>query len=46
MNYYPKIAYWRPLVTNDESVDETTNPYFKNPRAPFVAEIEAEFVLV
>ena len=46
MNYLPKTAYWRPLVPNDESVDETTNPYFKNRCAPSVAEDEADFVLV
>ena len=33
-------------MTNAENVDKTTNPSFKNPRAPFVEEIEAEFVLV
>ena len=46
MNYFPKTAYWWPLVPNAESVDKTTNPYFKNPRAPSVAENEAEFGLV
>ena len=40
MNYYHKIAYWRPLVPNVESVDKETNPYFKNTRAPYVAENE------
>ena len=39
MNYFPKTVYWRPLVTNAESVDKTTNSYFKNPRAPSVAEM-------
>ena len=29
MNYFTKTVYWRPLVPNDESVDKTTNPYFK-----------------
>ena len=46
MNYFPTTAYWRHLVTNAESVDKTTNPYFKNPCAPSVAENEEEFVLV
>ena len=41
MNYFPKAAYWRPLVPNAESEDNTTDPYFKNPRAPSVAENEA-----
>ena len=46
MNYYPKTEYWRPLVPNAKSMENTTNPYFKNPRAPYVAENEAEFGLV
>ena len=46
MNYFPKTAYWRPLVPNYESVDETNNPSFKSPRAPYVAENEADFFLV
>ena len=29
MTSFPKTEYWRPLLPNDESVDETTNPYFK-----------------
>ena len=37
MNYFPKTAYWRPLVTNAKSVHKTTYPYFKNPRAPSLA---------
>ena len=37
MNYFPKTEYWRSFVTNYESVYKTTNPYFKNPRAPYVA---------
>ena len=45
MTYFPKTSYRRPLVHNAESVDETTNPYFKNTRTPSVAENEAEFVL-
>ena len=45
MTSFPKTTYWRPLVTNSESVDKTTNPSFKNPHAPSVAENEAEFVL-
>ena len=46
MNYYHKTTYWRPLVPNAESVDKTTNPSFKNPHAPSVAEKEAELGLV
>ena len=46
MNYFPKTEYWRPLVSNDESVDKTTNQYFKNSRTPSVAENESEFGLV
>ena len=45
MKYSSKTAYLRPYVPNAESVDKTTNPYFKNPRAPSIAENEAEFVL-
>ena len=29
MNYFPKNAYWRPLVLNAEIVDKTTNPSLK-----------------
>ena len=46
MNYFTKTPYWRPLVPNAEIVDKTTNPSFKNPRAPSVAENEADFCLV
>ena len=46
MNYFPTTAYWRHLVTNAESVDKTTNPYFKNPFSPSVSENEAEFGMV
>ena len=46
MTYFSKIASWSPLVPNDKSVDKTTNPYFKNPHVPHVAENKAEFVLV
>ena len=46
MTYFPKIVYQRTLVPNDESVDKTTNPYFKNPRAPSITENEAEFGLL
>ena len=46
MNYYPKTAYWGPIVPNSEGVDKTTNPYFKNPRAPYIAKTEAEFGMV
>ena len=41
MNYFPKTEYWRPLVPNAESVDNKTNPYFKNTFAPSVADTEA-----
>ena len=43
MNYFPKAAYWRPLVPNDESVDKANNTSFKNPCDPSVAEKEAGF---
>ena len=46
INCYPKTEYWRPLVTNAESVEKTNNLYFKNNRAPYAAENEAEFGLV
>ena len=46
MTYFPKTAYWRPLVPNSESVDKKTNPYFKNPRDLSFAESETDFVLV
>ena len=46
MNYFPKTVYWRPLVPNAESVDKTTNPYFKNLRDLSFAESETDFVLV
>ena len=46
MNSFPKTEYWRPLSPNSESAENTTNPYFKNPHAPCVAENEAEFGLV
>ena len=46
MTSFPKTSYLRPLVPNSESVDKTTNPYFKNPRVPIVAENEAYSVLV
>ena len=29
MTYFLKTAYWIPLLTNAESVDKTTNTYFK-----------------
>ena len=46
MKYFPKKAHLWPLVPNTESMDKTTNPYFKNPRAPYVAENEAYFAMV
>ena len=45
MNYFTTTSYWIPLVTNDESVDGTTNTYFKNTRVVSVAENKVEFVL-
>ena len=45
MKYFPKTAYWRPLVTNSEIVDKITNQYFRNTHVPSVAENKAEFVL-
>ena len=44
MNYFYTTAYWGPLVSNSGSVDDTTNPYLKNTRAPYVSENEVEFV--
>ena len=46
MTYFTKTAYWRPLVTNSESMDNTINPYFKNPCNPYFASNEARFFLV
>ena len=46
MTSFSKIAYWRPLVPNAESMDKTTNPYFKISHVPPVAEKEAKFVMV
>ena len=46
MTSFPKTSYLRPLVPNSESVDKTTNPYFKNPRVPIEAENEAYSVMV
>ena len=39
MKYSAKTAYLRSYVPNAESVDKTTNPYFKNPRAPSIVEM-------
>ena len=41
MNYFSKTLYCRPLVPNAESMDKKINPYFKNSRAPYVAENES-----
>ena len=46
MTYFPKTEYWRPLVPNVESVEETTNPSYKNYCSPSVGKYEVEFVLV
>ena len=37
MTYFTKTAYWRTLFLNDQSVDNKTNPHFKNLRTPCVA---------
>ena len=46
MKFSPKTVYWGDLLPNAESVDNKTNPYFKNTCGPYVAKNEAEFVLV
>ena len=46
MTSFPKIAHQRHFVSNAETVDKTTNKYFYNPRAAYVAEDKAEFFLV
>ena len=46
MTYFIKTEYCRPLVPNADSVENTTNPYFKNLHPPYVAENEAEFLMV
>ena len=46
MTSFNKAEYWRPLFTNDESLDKTTNLYFLNTCAPYFAGDKAEFVLV
>ena len=45
MKYFPKTAHWGHLVPIAEGVENTTNPYFKNPRTPYVAENEAYWFL-
>ena len=45
MNYFATTSYWGTLVPNAESVAETTNPYSKNIRAPYVTENESQLVL-
>ena len=37
MEYFTKTEYWRHLVPKNEVLDETTNKYFKNNHAPYVA---------
>ena len=44
MNYFLETAYWRPLFTNAKSVDKITNPYFKNPRAPYLHKMKQNLV--
>ena len=46
MNYSPQTAYCRPLVTNSESLDKTTNTDFKKICNPSVAKNESGFVMV
>ena len=46
MTSFLKTAYQSYLFPIDESVDKKINPYLKNPRAPPVAENEADFFLV
>ena len=46
MTSFSKTAYWGPLSPNFEGLDNTTNPHFKHPCDPPVAEKEAEFVLL
>ena len=41
---FPDNAYWRVLKPKNEEVDEPNNATFKNPRAPTIPEIDAEYV--
>ena len=41
---FPDTAYWRVLKPKNEKVDEPNNATFKNPRAPTIPEIDAEYV--
>ena len=38
MTHFPKTSHWRPLVHNDESVDNATNLYLNNRCIPYFAE--------
>ena len=46
MTSFTKSAYWGLLVTNAESVVDTTNPYLKKTCDPPVAEDAVEFFMV
>ena len=46
MSFFPKISYWRPLVSNAEMWTRQPIHIFKTPHVPPVLEDEAEFVLV
>ena len=46
MSFFPKISYWRPLVSNAEMQTRQPIRLFKTPHIPPVLEDEAEFVLV
>ena len=46
MTYFTRTAYCRSLVTNYESVEKTTNQYFKSSHSPSVVDEEADFFLV
>ena len=44
MTSFTKTEYWRNLVPNTESVEDTTNSYFKYNPDPTISEYEAQFV--
>ena len=41
MTSFTKTEYWRNLVPNTESVEDTTNSYFKYNPDPTISEYEA-----
>ena len=43
MASFPKTAYRRHLVINAESVDKTTNPYYKNTCAHMLQKMKQIF---